>query len=183
MNGTHHDAVNNQSPKHLHEIAKTIFTVDICIKHQDEILMLRRSKTKKAFPGWLTLPGGHIDEGENPLSAALREAKEETGISLSPKELRLKFTAIHHHLDREEQYIVFGFLANLASKPTHLIHNIEGSLHWMSKNDLEVDTNLFPPVKYYLNHLLSGKGILYNNSLWKNTTLFKILSEQIDNNS
>lgn len=183
MSGVYDDAMTQQPPKHLHEIAKCIFTVDICIRYQDSIILLKRSETKKAFPGWLTLPGGHIDAGEDPLSAALREAKEETGISLSPKELQLKFTAIHHHLDREEQYVIFGFLANITSKPTRLIHNSEGSLHWISTNDLTTEENLFPPVKYYLKHLLHGKGILYNNSLWEKATLTKVLSELIDNNT
>ena len=173
----------NLAPKRLHDVAKTIFTVDICICHDDQVLMLKRSETKKAFPGWLTFPGGHIDEGEDPLTAALREAKEETGLSLSPKELQLKFVATHHHIDRHEQYVVFGFLAIIENEPPNLIANEEGELQWIDRNDLAVNDTLFPPVKYYLDHLLHGKGILYNNSLWEHTKLIKVLSESVDNNS
>jgi len=173
----------NLAPKRLHEVAKTIFTIDICICHDNHVLMLKRSQTKKAFPGWLTFPGGHIDEGEDPLTAAIREAKEETGLSLSPTELQLKFVAMHHHIDRDEQYVVFGFLAIIQNKPSNLVANDEGELHWIDRNDLVINDTLFPPVKYYLDHILGGKGVLYNNSIWEHTTLVKVLSEMVDNNS
>ena len=39
-----------------------------------EILMIHRK-------GWWDLPKGHIEEGESPLQAALREINEETGLS------------------------------------------------------------------------------------------------------
>lgn len=173
----------HQTPKHLLDVAKTVFTVDICVRHHDHILMLKRSETKKAFPGWLTFPGGHIDEGEDPLTAVIRETKEETGIVLSPQELQLKFIATHHHIDRNEQYVVFGFLAKIHNQPSKLIANNEGELHWINQKDLVSNNNLFPPVKYYLDHLLHGAGILYNNSLWENAKLKEVLSELVDNNS
>jgi 8-oxo-dGTP diphosphatase len=170
--------------RRIHDVAKTIFTVDICIRHQDKILMLRRSEAKKAFPGWLALPGGHIEEGENPLATAIRETKEETGIRLTPKEIQLKFIAIHHHLDRNEQYVIFGFLANIENQSFDIKENEEGTLHWIDKNLLSTHENILPPVKYYFNHLLNNKpGILYNNSVWENSKLVKVASEMVNNNS
>lgn len=174
----------DQIPKHLHEVAQVIFTVDICVRHQDKILMLKRSETKKVFPGWLALPGGHIEEGENPLTTAIRETKEETGVTLSPKEIQLKFVAIHHHLDRNEQYVIFGFLATIENQSIQIKANEEGILHWIDKKTLSTQDHIFPPVKYYFDHLLNGKpGIMYNNSLWENSQLVKVLSELVDNNS
>ena len=35
------------------------------------------------WPGFLALPAGHIDEGENAYDAIIREAKEELGIEIS----------------------------------------------------------------------------------------------------
>ncbi len=174
----------SQTSNHLADIAKTIFTVDICLIQNHKVLMLKRSETKKAFPGWLTFPGGHIEEGENPLATAIRETKEETAISLSPNETQLKFIAIHHHIDRNEQYIIFGFLANIENQSFDTKNNEEGTLQWIDKNLLSTQENILPPVKYYFNHLFNNNpGILYNNSVWKNSNLIKVVSEMVDNNS
>lgn len=170
--------------KYLQDVAKPIFTVDLCVTHGNEILMFKRSETKKLFPGWLALPGGHIDEGENPLSAAIREVREEVGITLAPKDVQLKFVAMHHHLDRKELFIVFGFLAVLHDKPAGIVSNDEGQVVWMDKRKLARTTTIFPPVKYYFAHLLGNKpGIIYNYSIWENSQLVRVLSEQVDKNS
>jgi ADP-ribose pyrophosphatase YjhB (NUDIX family) len=169
--------------KHLHEVATPIFTVDVFIQYQDSILMFKRSETKKAFPGWWALPGGHIDEGENPLSAAIREAKEETGLALTPQEMQLKFVATHYHTDRNEVYIVFGFLAVIEHKPKQLEDNIEGTAQWIEKSQLMKLENVLPPVKYYFEHVLNNRsGIMYNYSTWNNSQLVKVDSELVDRN-
>ena len=172
------------TPAHTHDAIPPVLTVDVCITHGSDVLMFKRSDTKKVFPGWLALPGGHIEEGENPLSAAIREVREEVGVTLTPEEIQLKFVAMHHHTDRNELFIVFGFLAVLAAKPEHITSNNEGNASWMASADvLRMDT-VFPPVKYYLPHVLGNKrGIIYNCSIWNNSALVQVVSEQTDRNS
>lgn len=57
-------------------------TVEILVRHTDgDYLLMKRDPTKPAFPGYLeATAGGAAQKGEDPLSAALRELKEETGI-------------------------------------------------------------------------------------------------------
>ncbi|MEQ8822020.1 MAG: NUDIX domain-containing protein [Sumerlaeia bacterium] len=51
--------------------------------------MQRRSMAKDRFPGrWDISVGGHVDPGESYLATALREAREEMGVSLKPENLR-----------------------------------------------------------------------------------------------
>jgi dATP pyrophosphohydrolase len=50
-------------------------------------LLLRRAKQKKPYPGIWQFITGRVKEGENCLNAAMRELKEETG--LSPKAIWL----------------------------------------------------------------------------------------------
>ena len=51
------------------------------------VLILLRPKNMKWSPGKWALPGGHIEEGESALDAAVREVREETTLSISnPKQ-------------------------------------------------------------------------------------------------
>lgn len=170
--------------KHLHGAAKPVFTVDVCIVHGGEFLMFKRSATKKIFPGWLAFPGGHIDEGENPLAAAIREVREEVGIILTPKDIQLKFVATHYHTDRDEVFIVFGFRAVIHSKPDTLASSHEGGAVWMTRGELDRTDTIFPPVQYYFDHLSgNAPGIMYNYSIWNNAQLVRVVSEDTDSNS
>ncbi|MFN3481060.1 MAG: NUDIX domain-containing protein [Thermodesulfovibrionales bacterium] len=53
-------------------------TVDIIIEYKDGIVLIKR---KNPPEGW-ALPGGFVDYGETLESAAIREAKEETGLDI-----------------------------------------------------------------------------------------------------
>ena len=54
-------------------------TVDIIIRHQGGIVLIERRNEPL---GW-ALPGGFVDYGESLEAAALREAREETGLELA----------------------------------------------------------------------------------------------------
>jgi 8-oxo-dGTP pyrophosphatase MutT (NUDIX family) len=60
---------------HIHE--KIDFTVAILVVHDRKVLLIHHRKLDK----WLPL-GGHIELDEDPEQAALREAKEESGLDV-----------------------------------------------------------------------------------------------------
>src|ERR1700685_170331 len=60
---------------HIHE--KIDFTVAIFVVHDGRILLIHHRKLNK----WLPL-GGHVELDEDPEIAALREAKEESGLDV-----------------------------------------------------------------------------------------------------
>lgn len=59
----------------------TQFADVLVFNSQGQILFLRRSWKSNFEPSKLGLPGGHVDPGEQPLQAAYRELKEETGLA------------------------------------------------------------------------------------------------------
>ncbi|MBT3249957.1 MAG: NUDIX domain-containing protein [Candidatus Pacebacteria bacterium] len=173
-----------KTQKRIHEVAQPIFVSEVYIVHDNKLLMFKRSETKKKFPGFWSLPGGHIDEGEDPLAAAIREVQEETGVIITPEDIKLKVVAMHHHLDREEMYIAFAFSVGLKESPMLNTGVDEGKAHWIEIDKAKTLENVFEPVKYYFNHVLNNKpGIIYNTSQWENTKLVRVLSETIDKNS
>ena len=48
-----------------------------------DVLLLKRSKDTNWMPNKWGLPGGHIEDGESPEDAAVRETLEETGLQLN----------------------------------------------------------------------------------------------------
>ena len=60
---------------HIHE--KIEFTVAIFVVHDGKILLIHHRQLDK----WLPL-GGHVELDEDPEQAALREAKEESGLDV-----------------------------------------------------------------------------------------------------
>jgi isopentenyldiphosphate isomerase len=53
-----------------------------------EILLQRRALTKKTWPGYYDISAaGHIDISETPLKSAVRETREELGLTVDPEKL------------------------------------------------------------------------------------------------
>jgi len=62
----------------MHEYRNPLPTVDLIIEYNGGIILIKR---KNPPYGW-ALPGGFVDYGESLEAAAVREAKEETGLDV-----------------------------------------------------------------------------------------------------
>lgn len=118
--------------------------VFIIIK-DDKVLAEKRKLTKKVVPGKVALPGGHIEEGENPENAVIRELKEELGIDT--KDINFVCTLLH----KSEEFRKLNYFVVNSWKGE--IKNYEAeSLLWiplqeLDKLDLDVDKTA---IKEYL---------------------------------
>ena len=140
---------------HIHE--KIDFTVAIFIVHAGKILLIHNRKLDK----WLPL-GGHIELDEDPEQAALREAKEESGLDVellgerppttSPGTRALiapRFLDIHRISDTHE-HIGLIYWAKPRGGTVQLAVAEHHDIRWCAADELE---KLSPPmtdaVKWY----------------------------------
>lgn len=166
--------------KRLHQVGKLIVACEAYIVHDGKVLMHKRAEDKKKFPGFWIGPGGHVDEGEDVLTAVIREVKEETGVLVKEKDVTLKVLAFHHHLDRGEVWMEYLFSAKIPSDQK-VKSTAEGKSGWIKVDELMKLEKVFEPSKHYFDHILNDKpGIMYNYSQWKDAQLVKILSERVD---
>jgi 8-oxo-dGTP diphosphatase len=97
--------------KHSDNLANPVPTVDVIIEYNQGILLIKR---KNPPEGW-ALPGGFVDYGESLESAAVREAKEETGLAI---ELLRQFHAYSDPgRDPRHHTITVVFLARAKGSP------------------------------------------------------------------
>lgn len=62
---------------------------------KNRIVIQKRNKNKKRFPGyWCAATAGHVEDGESYDEAAIRELKEELGITGTPKFITKKKTPV-----------------------------------------------------------------------------------------
>jgi isopentenyl-diphosphate Delta-isomerase len=82
------------------------------INSKNEVLLQRRSKNKENSPDmWDVSVGGHVSSGEDLISAAIREVKEEVGIKITPKNLEFIGTVKQEFILNQGTYIDNEFLS------------------------------------------------------------------------
>lgn len=102
----------------------------------DKILITQRSFKSKFLPGNWGLPCGKIDFGEDVEEAALRELKEETG--LTGKIIRIVGTSkfVGTKGDDELHNVQINYLVNLQNDNVILDDSTE-NFRWININDFE----------------------------------------------
>jgi len=99
--------VNNISLDKKPEREKFLSSIYLIIKNENGEVLLQRRQGTKMWPGYLALPAGHIDEGENAYEAAIREAREELGIEISTQDIVDTFVANRKNKSLPPYYDVY----------------------------------------------------------------------------
>ncbi len=131
-------------------------TVGVFIFNQKgEVLLLQSHK----WPGAYVIPGGHVELGERIEEAAVREAKEETGLDIYD----LEFITFQQFIYdpafwKQRHFIFFDFAAK--SDSTDVVLNNEAQEYiWIAPQEalgLELDTYTRTSIEAYLKK--NGRG-------------------------
>lgn len=99
-----------------------------------------------------SLPAGHIDGNEPLRIAAVREAQEETGVAIAPRDLELSLV-MHRNGDRE--YLDFFFwVKEWHNEPRNREPHKCDDLSWFPIG--EIPENTIPYVREAINSILNG---------------------------
>lgn len=98
----------------------------------EDVLLMKRSPTRRIFPNQYNGVGGHVERDEDPYQCALREIKEETGLDVHTLTLR----GIHN-IDAGQQSGIIMFVFTAQSDSRAVIDNPdEGTLHWVPQQQV-----------------------------------------------
>jgi 8-oxo-dGTP diphosphatase len=98
------------------------------VTHGDDILLLKRAAHKRVYPGRYNGLGGHLERDEDPLTGAMREVLEETGLAVKSAEF---CGVIHVDAGEDTGILVFVFKAEAASR--QFADSDEGTLEWVPR--------------------------------------------------
>ena len=110
---------------------------------------------KNSYRRCITLPGGSIDGGEQPVDAALRELREEVGIEVDAKDL--SFWGQYLSLVEYKHDHINLFELELANPPQYTLDNREVSWGSICSPQQALEMNLFPALRVYLQDKHAGR--------------------------
>ena len=123
------------------------------------VLMLRRFNTGYE-DGNYSVPAGHLDGGETVVQAAIREAREEIGVALTPADVSVVGTM--HRKSGDERVDFFVAVTSWTGEPTNCEPEKCDDLTWWPRDGLPPNT--IPYVRRALEN--DDKGVWFEAFGW-----------------
>ena len=131
------------------ERLKVRVAVYLVLQQDGKYLFVQRKNTDYRN-GFYSLPAGHVDRGELPTEAMVREAKEEIGVNIAPEDLRFA-----HVLYRRDIFVQYFFVAtHWQGEPVNNEPEKCGDLRWSTL--AELGDKVVEEVAAALSHIEQG---------------------------
>lgn len=125
--------------------------VHIFLFRQEQILLLRRFHTGYA-DGCYSVPAGHLNGQEPVRMAAIREAREEVGITIEPE--NLSFAGVFHRSEEDERIDFFVKATRWVGEPFNAEPGKCDELRWVKTSSLPGNT--IPYIRRAIENLAPG---------------------------
>lgn len=128
----------------------------IVLRHGSHFLLIQRGKGAKNWPNYWWFPGGKVESWELPKEAAIRETREETGVSVKIENIVSEIDIHAYYIDGDKHAYLY-LVDTWEGMPENLESEIHTWLEWYSID--EFPTPIIP-------HLLAGFHALLS---WEKT--------------
>lgn len=119
---------------------RAVTAVYIILRRGDTILFGRRCNTGYE-DGNYQMPAGHVDPGEFPIAAIIREAREEVGVILQPEQVRFVHAGFRRKVQEGEDRVDYYFEATeWDGEPKNMEPDKCDDLTWVDSNALPTNT-------------------------------------------
>ena len=144
---------------------KQIAACYLILRRQGKILLLRRNNTG-FMDGKYSLPAGHIEKNELARNCIIREAKEEVGIIIKPKDIKLVHLMHRQEYDdqSEKRFCLFWIAHKWSGVPKIIERDKCDDLRWFLISN--PPQNIIPYIRQAI-HLVNQK-VFYSEFDWKN---------------
>ena len=134
MTNAHDEQANRDGVTHI--------STGVAIVRDGKILMVRRAEGD-FLGGNFELPGGGVDEGETITEGAIREVKEETGLTVS--KIVTTFAGFDYSTDRKPHVRQINFIVEVTPSEVTLDPKEHDDFIWVDTHnldDIKMSTNM-----------------------------------------
>jgi ADP-ribose pyrophosphatase YjhB (NUDIX family) len=135
-----------------YDIARPYTASYVFLRRGDKIAFLLRTNTDYMRGYWGSV-GGKVEKDETYTEAAVREAKEEAGVTVAPENLKHVLTS--HRLEGTLWVDVFFMVTEWEGEPVNAEPDTHGELKWLDIHDLP--DNVAPVLTNALDAIEAGK--------------------------
>lgn len=99
-----------------------------------EVLILQRSKRNDFLPEYWDIPGGTLEDGEDPTVGVIRETKEESGLDVS--NVKLFFQKSNIDSSKNKQFVTLIFHTNISIANVIINPEEHDTFTWIKPEDI-----------------------------------------------